>query len=121
MSKRVKNVWNPFEEMIVSQPWGGLGDNLQFSTIPRLCYENGISFGLSLRNQHRNQEIHDLVWKPNPYVTLTDQDHVGADHMTPPPQSDSKKMNSIFVVEYSPILSKNTTSEYSDPTTLLSL
>lgn len=56
------------ESYILSQPWGGLGDSLQFSTIPELCYLNGIDFYVSDKNVYRNPEIKELVWDCNPYV-----------------------------------------------------
>lgn len=55
-------------KMILYQPWGGLGDNLQFSTLPELCHENGIDFYLSVNNSYRNTEIKELVWDLNPFV-----------------------------------------------------
>jgi hypothetical protein len=51
-----------------AQPWGGLGDNLQFTTLPRLFNERGIDFYLSVQNTYRNPEIYDFCWKDNPYV-----------------------------------------------------
>ena len=46
-----------------AQPWGGLGDNLQFTTLPRLFHERGIDFYLSVQNTYRNPEIYDFVGK----------------------------------------------------------
>jgi len=54
--------------IIISQPWGGLGDNLQFSTLPKLYSEAGHDVYISSKNMYRNLEIYDLVWKLNPYV-----------------------------------------------------
>lgn len=56
------------KKMILFQPWGGLGDNLQFSTLPKICHEHNIDFYLHETNHYRNEEIYDLVWKKNPYV-----------------------------------------------------
>lgn len=56
------------KDIIISQPWGGLGDNLQFSTLPRLYTEAGYNVYISKDNVYRNPEIYDLVWKLNPYV-----------------------------------------------------
>ena len=45
------------EEMMkvyFGQPWGGLGDNLQFTTLPRLFSEKGVDFFVS---QHNTYEI----------------------------------------------------------------
>jgi hypothetical protein len=53
---------------ILSQPFGGLGDNLQFSTLPELYYRKGIQCYISSQNKYRNDEIYDIVWKTNPYV-----------------------------------------------------
>lgn len=53
---------------ILYQPWGGLGDNLQFSTLPELYYNIGIDFYISEQNVYRNSEIKQLVWDVNPYV-----------------------------------------------------
>lgn len=51
-----------------AQPWGGLGDNLQFTTLPKLYAEKGIDFYLSSQNAYRNSEIYDFCWKYNPYI-----------------------------------------------------
>jgi len=55
-------------KIIISQPWGGLGDNLQFSTLPKLYSELGYEVYISKGNVCRNPEIYDLVWKLNPYI-----------------------------------------------------
>ncbi len=55
-------------KMIIEQPYGGLGDNLQFSTIPELCSEKGIECYISNKNTYRNQGIKELVWDCNPFV-----------------------------------------------------
>jgi hypothetical protein len=54
--------------IIIYQPWGGLGDNLQFSTLPKLYSELGYDVYISASNVYRNPEIYDLVWKNNPYI-----------------------------------------------------
>jgi hypothetical protein len=56
------------KDIIIYQPWGGLGDNLQFSTLPRLYTELGYNVYISDKNVYRNPEIFDLVWKINPYI-----------------------------------------------------
>ena len=48
---------------------GGLGDQLQFSTLPEEFYkqqarETYIADG----SEFRNKEIYDLVWGKNPYI-----------------------------------------------------
>ena len=56
------------ESKILYQPWGGLGDNLQYSTLPERYSELGFDFYISAYNVYRNPEIYELVWKCNPYV-----------------------------------------------------
>jgi hypothetical protein len=56
------------DPIVIYQPWGGLGDNLQFSTLPRLYTEKGYDVYISRKNVYRNPEIYDLVWASNPYV-----------------------------------------------------
>lgn len=67
------------DKAVFSQPWGGLGDNLQFSTLPRLFYYKGIDFYISSKNSLRNQQIYDMVWESNPYVkgVCDDEPNVG--------------------------------------------
>lgn len=47
--------------------FGGLGDHLAFSTIPKVCHENGYEFYLSNRSKFRHTDTLELVWKLNPY------------------------------------------------------
>jgi FkbM family methyltransferase len=56
------------DRVVLEQPWGGLGDNLQFSTLPELFARRNIEFYLSSRNKYRNTEILSTVWAANPYV-----------------------------------------------------
>jgi hypothetical protein len=56
------------KDIIIYQPWGGLGDNLQFTTLPELYTKEGYNVYISDKNVYRNQEIFDLVWKLNPYI-----------------------------------------------------
>ena len=55
--------------IVIEQPWGGLGDNLQFSTLPELYHKLGYKVFISTSNAHRNPEIFDLVWKLNPFIS----------------------------------------------------
>lgn len=57
------------DAVVIAQPWGGLGDNLQFSTLPERFAELGLPVFISDRNAARNPEIHDLVWGCNPHVS----------------------------------------------------
>lgn len=63
MSRRKRN-----KIKIIYQPYGGLGDNLQFSTLPELFSKQGYDVYLHLNNAVRNKEIEDLVWNKNPFI-----------------------------------------------------
>ena len=52
-------------KVIFGQPWGGLGDNLAFSNLPRLYNDIGVQFKVSFFNYSRNNEIFNFVWKRN--------------------------------------------------------
>ena len=54
--------------IVISQPWGGLGDNLQYSTLPEIYTKLGHDVYISKNNKYSNSEIYDLVWKLNPYI-----------------------------------------------------
>ena len=56
------------KKAVFSQPWGGLGDNLAFTNLPRLYSESGIDFYVSFMNYSRNQDIHNLCWRNNDNV-----------------------------------------------------
>jgi hypothetical protein len=56
------------DKIILSQSWGGLGDNLQFSTIPEVAHNKGIDVYISNNNVYRNEDIKKLVWELNPYI-----------------------------------------------------
>lgn len=59
-------------KVFFAQPWGGLGDNLQFTTLPRLFAERGDEFYISSHNSYRNDEIYKFCWENNPYVKGTE-------------------------------------------------
>lgn len=59
---------NKKNKVIFGQPWGGLGDNLAYSNLPRLYNQADKEFYISHFNYVRNKEIYDLVWKRNPFV-----------------------------------------------------
>lgn len=60
MSKKILNL----------DVWGGLGDNLQVSTIPRRFFEKFGYKGVYISNSTpwRNSEIKQIVWDKNPYI-----------------------------------------------------
>lgn len=56
--------------LVIQIRYGGLGDHLFYSHIPRIAKEYGGYDGvyISDRSDFRNPEIKELVWKRNPYV-----------------------------------------------------
>ena len=57
------------DDVILSAYHGGLGDNLQFSTLPEEFHkQQGRDTYISSQASFRNQEIYDLVWGCNPYI-----------------------------------------------------
>ena len=56
------------DELVLSQSWGGLGDNLQLSTLPELYANIKKEVFLSSENAVRNPEIKDIVWDKNPFI-----------------------------------------------------
>ena len=65
---------NPKNDKVMSdvllRPWhGGLGDHLQFSTLPEEFHkQQGRKTYLLDGQSSRNEEIYKLVWEHNPYV-----------------------------------------------------
>ena len=56
-------------DVILGAWHGGLGDNLQFSTLPEEFYkQQGKETYIWASSPFRNSEIYELVWKHNPYV-----------------------------------------------------
>jgi hypothetical protein len=56
-------------DVILSAYHGGLGDNLQFSTLPEEFFkQQGRETYIWSRSTFRNPEIYDLVWGHNPYI-----------------------------------------------------
>ena len=57
------------DDVILSAFHGGLGDNLQFSTLPEEFHkQQGRDTYIWSQASFRNQEIYDLVWGHNPYI-----------------------------------------------------
>jgi hypothetical protein len=84
---------------IIYQPWGGLGDNLAHSIIPELCNQAGIKCYLSKHNVYRNQEIHDFVWKLNPYIEEERLDSTDLSWLDMVKQYEVGKQNHIQVLQ----------------------
>lgn len=69
------------DKIIIYQPYGGLGDNLQFSTLPELFHEKGIKCYIHVDNSTRNDnEVYDLIWGCNPFIIgkLNDTPNAGS-------------------------------------------
>jgi len=63
------------QKLILYVDFGGLGDHLQFSTLPELCYKNNVDFYLNKKSKFRSDDIFDLVWKLNPFFKgLTEEE-----------------------------------------------
>ena len=57
------------KKVVFSQPWGGLGDNLCSTNLPRLYSEINCKFYISYLNYSRNKDIHEICWKNNKFVS----------------------------------------------------
>jgi hypothetical protein len=66
------------EKIVISQPWGGLGENLMYSTLPERFAALGVESYTSSRNALRNPEIGHLVWGLNPFVRGVSEDSPNA-------------------------------------------
>lgn len=56
------------KKIIICQEWGGLGDNLAHSTIPKLCGKYGYECYLSKSNKFNNDETYELLFKDIPFI-----------------------------------------------------
>lgn len=54
--------------IVIGQPHGGLGDHLQYSTLPETGTKLGAAVYVSNRNIYSNPDVKKLVWDCNPYV-----------------------------------------------------
>ena len=59
------------KEIFLASYFGGLGDCLQFSTLPELYSKAGHDVYIWDNAHFRNKEIKELVWDRNPYVLGT--------------------------------------------------
>lgn len=56
-------------DVIIAAYHGGLGDSLQFSTLPEEFFkQQGRKSYVLAGSEYRNKEIYDLVWGCNPYI-----------------------------------------------------
>ena len=61
--------------------WGGLGDHLQFSTLPEAFDKIGYDTYISSSSQFRSMETYDLVWKLNPYIKGFSNEQANCGHI----------------------------------------
>lgn len=79
----------PKNAISLMQPWGGLGDNLQFSTLPELFHLENRPCYISNQNISRNQEIEDLVWGSNPFICGISTNSPNAGSVLPIPDGNT--------------------------------
>jgi hypothetical protein len=70
------------EKLVISQPWGGLGENLMYSTLPERFASVGVPSYISSKNALRNPEIGHLVWDLNPFIRGVSDDEPNAGSST---------------------------------------
>ena len=83
---------------IINIDFGGLGDHLQFSTLPEEFYKkykNNIKVYISENSSFRNKEIFDLVWKKNPFISGISKLRPNAGHIQEIKFPQNKKKNII--------------------------
>lgn len=56
------------QDIVIYQPWGGLGDNLAHTVLPEHCDKNGVKCYLSKQNAYRNGGLKDFIWGRNKYL-----------------------------------------------------
>ena len=59
------------KDIFIASYFGGLGDSLQFSTLPELFSKAGHNVYVWDQAYFRNPEIKELVWNSNPYIKGT--------------------------------------------------
>lgn len=61
--------------------WGGLGDHLQFSTLPELFTKKGYDFYISDKSDYRDFSHYDLIWGENPHVKGITSEEANCGHV----------------------------------------
>lgn len=85
--------------IVIYQPWGGLGDNLAHSIIPELCSQNNIKCYLSKHNAYRNEDINNFVWELNPYIEKEKIDFTDLSWLDRCRQFENNSVNHIQVLQ----------------------
>lgn len=83
--------------------WGGLGDHLQFTTLPELFSKQGFDFYISDRSEYRDQRHYELIWESNPYVKGISSEEPNCGHIA--------NFGSSTLVQFDPNLSMMTNIE----------
>jgi hypothetical protein len=63
--------------------YGGLGDHLQFTTLPEAFHQLGYETYISSRSHFRSKETWDLVWRDNPYIRGVSDEEPNCGHIGP--------------------------------------
>lgn len=58
----------PDKIIVIDPVHQGLGDNLQYTTLPELYSKHGYDVYISSKTKFRSNELYDLIWKLNPYI-----------------------------------------------------
>jgi hypothetical protein len=57
------------KKLVLKIMWGGLGDHLLYTPIPRVAKQFGYDkVYISNKSQYRNLDTKKIVWEPNPYI-----------------------------------------------------
>ena len=97
-------------DVILSAYHGGLGDNLQFSTLPEEFFrQQGRETYIWSRSNFRNKEIYDLVWGYNPYIKgIRDGEWTAGDT----PEIGYRKVVDNFISNWEVLHGLNATNKY---------
>ena len=83
---------------IININFGGLGDHLQFSTLPEEFfkkYKKKVKTYIFENSSFRNKEIYDLVWKKNPFIYGMSKFKPNSGHLNEIKFPKNKKKNII--------------------------
>lgn len=86
--------------------WHGLGDQLQFSTLPELFTQAGYDVYISEECNYRNLEIKDLIWRTNPYVKGFKEAPAQIGHPIPMKQVTSSIVSNWELAHFGKIFNK---------------
>jgi len=86
--------------------WHGLGDQLQFSTLPELFTELGYDVYISEECNYRNMEIKDLVWRTHPYIKGFVNEPAQAGHPVPMQQVTSSIVSNWEIAHFGKVFNK---------------